>query len=310
MTWYIIRRLLQIVPVFFGATLLVFSMVFVIPGDPILGLFGDKTPTEAQYNALVARFNLDKPFFTRYLIFLRDLLQGDLGTTFRGQPVADILARAFPTTLRLALLATAIQLVIGVAAGLIAGLRKGGIFDHSSLIITLVIISMPVFVMAFIAQWGLGIELGWVRPTVGKGAPWPDLILPAIVLAALNLAYVVRLTRTSVIETYQEDFVRMAYGKGLPNRRVIPVHVLRNSMIPVVTNLTANFGTLIVGATVTEGIFNVPGIGGELFRAIRAHETPEVVSIVSLLVVVYVLVNLAIDLLYGVLDPRIRYVES
>ncbi|MCL1839277.1 MAG: ABC transporter permease, partial [Propionibacteriaceae bacterium] len=295
MTWYIIRRLLQIIPVFFGATFLVFSMVFAIPGDPILALFGDKTPTEAQHAALSARFNLDKPFFTRYLIFLGNLLQGDLGTTFRGQPVADILMRAFPVTLRLALLAIAIQLVFGVVTGLISGLRRGGIFDHTSLLITLVIISVPVFVMAFIAQWGLGIELGWVRPTVGKGAPWVDLILPAIVLAALNLAYVVRLTRTSVIETSQMDFVRMAYGKGLSRGRVIPVHVLRNSMIPVVTNLAADFGVLIVGATVTEGIFNVPGVGGELFRAINLHETPEVVSIVSLLVVIYVLVNLAID---------------
>ena len=310
MTWYIIRRLLQIIPVFFGATFLVFSMVFSVPGDPILALFGDKTPTDAQYNALSARFNLDKPFFTRYFIFLGNLLQGDLGTTFRGQPVGDILARAFPVTLRLALMAIAIQLVVGVIAGLISGLRKGGVFDHVSLVITLIIISLPVFVMAFIAQWGLGIKLGWVRPTVGKGAPWPDLILPAIVLAALNLAYVVRLTRTSVIETGQMDFVRMAYGKGLSRRRVIPVHLLRNSMIPVVTNLAADFGVLIVGATVTEGIFNVPGVGGELFHAINAHETPEIVSIVSLLVVVYVLANLLIDLLYGVLDPRIRYVET
>jgi oligopeptide transport system permease protein len=134
-------------------------------------------------------------------------------------------------------------------------------------------------------------------------------LLPAIVLAALNFAYVVRLTRSSVIETRQNDFVRMAFGKGLPTRRVIPVHVLRNSLIPVTTNLAADFGILIVGATVTEGIFNVPGVGHELFGAINRHDAPEIVSIVTVLVIIYVLVNLVIDLLYGVLDPRIRYVK-
>jgi len=309
MTAYIIRRLLQAIPVFLGATFLIFSMVFLLPGDPILALFGDKTPTDAQYAALQAQYHLDQPFFTRYLIYLGDLFRGDLGTTFRGQSVNDILAAKFPVTLRLALLAIVIQLVFGVVVGLIAGLRKNSVFDHASMLVSLVLISIPVFVLAFIAQYFLAIELHLFRPTVGRGAPWSDLILPAIVLAALNFAYVVRLTRNSVIETRQQDFVRMAFGKGLPTRRVIPVHVLRNSLIPVTTNLAADFGILIVGATVTEGVFNVPGIGNELFKAINQHDGPEIVSIVTVLVVIYVLVNLFIDLLYGVLDPRIRYVR-
>ncbi|WP_429457102.1 ABC transporter permease [Microbacterium sp. ZKA21] len=307
MTAYILRRLLQAIPVFLGATFLIYSMVFLLPGDPILALFGDKTPTPAQYAALQERFHLDQPFIQRYFIYLGDLFQGDLGTTFRGQSVNEILARTFPVTLRLALLAVLIQLVFGVTIGLIAGLRKNGIIDHVSMLVSLVLISVPVFVLAFVAQFFLGIQLGWFRPTVGPGAPWSDLILPAIVLAALNFAYVIRLTRASVIETRQQDFVRMAYGKGLSGSRVIPVHVLRNSLIPVTTNLAADFGILIVGATVTEGIFNVPGVGNELFEAINRHDGPEIVSIVTILVVIYVLVNLLIDLLYGVLDPRIRY---
>jgi len=309
MTAYIIRRLLQAIPVFLGTTFLIFSMVFLLPGDPILALFGDKTPTEAQYLALQAKYHLDQPFFTRYLIYLGDLFQGDLGTTFRGQSVNDILARTFPNTLRLALLAVVIELVFGVLFGLIAGLRKNSLFDHASMLVSLVLISLPVFVLAFVAQFFLGVQLHLFRPTVGPGAPWSDLILPALVLAALNFAYVLRLTRASVIETRQNDFVRMAFGKGLPTRRVVPVHILRNSMIPVTTNLAADFGILIVGATVTEGIFNVPGVGNELFGAINRHDGPEIVSIVTILVVIYVLVNLLIDLLYGVLDPRIRYVK-
>jgi oligopeptide transport system permease protein len=309
MIWYIIRRLLQGIPVFFGSTFIIFTMVFAMPGNPVLRMFGDRTPSPEQIAALEAKFHLDQPFLTRYFLYLGDVLQGNLGTTYAGQSVNEILARTFPTTLRLALMAVIIQLIVGVLAGLISGLRKGGIFDNATLLVTLVIISMPVFVLAFVSQWLFGIQLGWVRPTVGPGAPWGDLLLPAIVLAGLNMAYVVRLTRASVIETSQNDFVRMAYGKGLTRRRVIPVHILRNSMIPVTTNLAADFGILIVGATVTEGIFNVPGVGNELFKAINRHDTPEIVSIVTILVIVYVLVNIAIDLLYGVLDPRIRYVK-
>ncbi len=306
---YILRRLLQAIPVFLGATLLIFSMVFLLPGDPVLAMFGDKTPTPEQLAALHARYHLDQPFLVRYGLYLGDLFQGNLGTTFSGQSVNEILMRTFPNTLRLALLAVAIELVLGVLIGLVAGLRKGSIFDHASLLVSLVLISLPVFVLAFVAQFFLGIQLGLFRATVGPGAPWADLLLPAIVLAALNFAYVVRLTRASTIETSYQDFVRMAYGKGLPGRRVIPVHILRNSLIPVTTNLAADFGILIVGATVTEGIFNVPGVGNELFKAINRHDSPEIVSIVTILVVIYVLVNLGIDLLYGVLDPRIRYVK-
>jgi oligopeptide transport system permease protein len=310
MLWYIVRRVLQTVPVFFGTTLLIFAMVFAIPGDPVIALFGDKTPNPAVLEQLREYYHLDQPFIAQYFLYLGNVVQGDLGTTFAGQSVNEILLRAFPNTLRLALLAVILQLVVGVTAGLISGLRKGGIFDHAALIVSLVLISVPVFVLAFVAQFFLGIQLELFRPTVGEGAPWPDLVLPAIVLAGLNLAYAVRLTRGSVIETSQQDFVRMAYGKGLPARRVIPTHILRNSLIPVTTNLAADFGILIVGATVTEAIFNVPGVGRELFRAINRGDNTEVVSIVTVLVVLYVVVNLLIDLLYGVLDPRIRYVKS
>jgi len=310
MLWYIVRRVLQAIPVFFGTTLLIYAMVFALPGDPILALFGDKTPTDAQYAALQAEYHLDQPFITRYFIYITDVLHGDLGTTFRGQPVNDILARTFPNTLKLALLAIVIELVAGVIVGLIAGLRKNGVFDYVSMIVSLVLISMPVFVLAFIAQWFLGLQLHWFSATVGRDTSFANLLLPALVLCALNFAYVVRLTRGSVIETSQQDFVRMAYGKGLPMRRVIPVHILRNSLIPVTTNLAADFGILIVGATVTEGVFNVPGVGNELFGAINRHDAPEIVSIVTVLVLIYVGVNLLIDLLYGVLDPRIRYVKK
>jgi len=306
---YILFRLLQAIPVFFGTTLLIYFMVFALPGDPIIGLFGEKTPNPALLERVREQYHLDDPFFVQYFHYVAGIFQGDFGTSFSGQPVSDILVRTFPITLRLAVLAILIELVFGILVGLISGLRKGGIFDASALVVSLILISLPIFVIAFVAQYFLGIELELFRPTVGQGAPIQDLILPAIVLASINFAVVVRLTRSSVIETAGLDFVRTAYGKGLSRNRVIPVHVLRNSLIPVVTSLGADFGILIVGATVTEGIFNVGGVGSTLYRAIITHQGPTVVSFVTVMVILYLIVNILIDLLYAVLDPRIRYVK-
>jgi oligopeptide transport system permease protein len=309
MLGYIVRRILQIIPVFIGTTLLIYFLVFALPGDPLLALFGDKTPNAAVLERLREQYHLNEPFLLQYWYYVSGIFQGDFGTSFNGQPVADQLVRAFPITIRLALMAVLIELVVGIAVGLIAGLRKGSVFDATSLVVSLILISLPIFVIGFVAQFGLGIKLGWFRTTVGQGAPLQDLVLPAIVLASVNLAVTLRLTRASVLDTGNQDFVRMAFGKGLSTRRVIPVHILRNSLIPVTTSLAADFGILIVGATVTEGIFNIQGVGGTLFRAIKLGENPTVVSFVTVMVIIYLLVNLLIDLLYAVLDPRIRYVK-
>lgn len=306
---YILRRVLQAIPVLLGTTFLIYFMVFALPGDPVLALFGDKTPSAAQIAQLNAEYNLDKPFIVQYFLYLGGIFTGDLGTSFSGQPVSEILAQAFPVTLRLAIIAVFFEMVAGITIGLISGIRKGGIFDASFLVVSLILISLPVFVIAFVAQYVFGIQLGWFRPTVGPGAPIQDLLLPALVLATISFAQIVRLTRSSVIETQSLDFVRTAYSKGLSRRRVIPVHILRNSLIPVVTYLAVDFGVLIVGATVTEGIFNVPGVGRTLYQAILRGEGPTVVSFVTVMVLFYLIINLVIDLFYAVLDPRIRYVK-
>lgn len=306
---YIVRRVLQIIPVFIGTTLLIYFLVFALPGDPLLALFGDKAPNPAVLDRLREQYHLDQPFIVQYWYYISGIFRGDFGTSFNGQPVSAALVRAFPITIRLAVLAVLIELIVGITVGLIAGLRKGGVFDASSLVVSLVLISLPIFVIGFSAQFFLAIKAGLFRTTVGQGAPLQDLILPAIVLASVNFAVTLRLTRASVLDTGNQDFVRMAYGKGLPTRRVIPVHILRNSLIPVTTSLAADFGILIVGATVTEGIFNIQGVGGTLFRAIKLGENPTVVSFVTVMVILYLIVNLLIDLLYAVLDPRIRYVK-
>ncbi|SFR74324.1 oligopeptide transport system permease protein [Agromyces sp. CF514] len=309
MAGYIARRLLQAIPVLLGTTFLIYFMVFAMPGDPIVALFGDKTPPPQVLEQLRERYNLDQPFIVQYLIFLGNIFRGDLGTSFSGQPVSEILAETFPVTLRLALMAVVIEMVFGIAVGLISGLRKGGIFDASALVVSLILISLPVFVVAFVAQFIFGIQLGWFRTTVGPGAPTQDLILPAIVLATISFAQITRLTRASVIETDGQDFVRTAASKGLSRGRIVPVHILRNSLIPVVTYLAVDFGVLMVGATVTEGIFNVPGVGRTLYQAIIRGEGPTVVSFVTVMVLIYLVVNLLVDLLYAVLDPRIRYAK-
>ncbi|WP_139417673.1 ABC transporter permease [Agromyces laixinhei] len=309
MAGYIVRRLLQVIPVLLGTTFLIYFMVFAMPGDPVVGLFGDKTPPPAVVEELRARYNLDKPFIVQYLLFLGNILRGDLGVSFSGQPVADILAQTFPVTLRLAMLSVFFLMVAGISVGLVSGLRKGGIFDASALVVSLMLISVPIFVVGFVAQYVFAIQLGWFRPTVGFGAPWSELVLPALVLATGSFAQIVRLTRSSVIETEGQDFVRTAASKGLSRRRIVPVHILRNSLIPVVTYLAVDFGVLMVGAVITEGIFNVPGVGRTVYQAIIRGENPTVVAFVTIMVLIYLVVNLLIDLFYAVLDPRIRYAK-
>jgi oligopeptide transport system permease protein len=306
---YILRRLLQAIPVLLGTTFLIYFMVFAMPGDPLLALFGDKTPNPALLEQLRQQYHLDQPFIVQYFLYLGGIFRGDFGTSFSGEPVADILARTFPVTIRLAIMALIIEFVGGVLIGLVSGLRKGKLFDASALVVSLIFISLPIFVIAFVAQFIFGIQLGWARTTVSTGAPIQDLILPAFVLASITFAQLIRLTRASVIETQSLDFVRTAYSKGLSRRRIIPVHILRNSLIPVVTYAATDFGVLLVGATVTEGIFNVPGVGRTLYQAIIRGEGPTVVSFVTVMVLIYLVVNLVVDLLYGLLDPRIRYVK-
>ncbi len=309
MTLYIIRRVLQAIPVFFGTTLLIYFMVFVMPGDPIIALFGDKSPNPAVIEQLRAQYHLDQPFIVQYFLYIGGLFRGDFGVSFSGEAINSILLRTFPVTARLAVMSLGFLTVAGLLVGLISGLRKGKFFDNASLGVSLVLISLPIFVTAFVAQYVFGVWLGWARTTVGSGAPLQDLILPALVLATASFAQVMRLTRSSTLETMNQDFVRTAYSKGLSRRRVIPVHILRNSLIPSVTYLATDFGVLLVGATITEGIFNVPGVGNTLYQAIIRGEGPTVVSFVTVMVLLYLGVNLVVDLLYGLLDPRIRYVK-
>ena len=303
---YIGRRLLQTIPVFFGATFLIFAMVYLMPGDPVAALGGDKGLTEAAAARIREEYNLDKPFWLQYLLYLKGIFTLDFGKTFSGRPVTEVLATAFPITIRLAIYALLIEAILGILFGVIAGVRRGGIFDSTVLVLSLVVISVPTFVIGFLMQFFLGIKWGIFPPTAST-VSLKSLTMPAIVLGATSLAYVIRLTRQSVSENVSADYVRTARAKGLKEGTVMTSHILRNSLIPVATFRGGDLGGLMGGAIITDGIFNINGVGGTLWQSIVRGEPATVVSFTTVLVMVYITANLLVDLLYAVLDPRIRY---
>jgi ABC-type dipeptide/oligopeptide/nickel transport system permease component len=303
---YVARRLLLTIPVLIGASFLIFAMVYALPGDPIRALAGDRPLPASVAAQLRQEYNLGDPLLVQYGKYVAGLFQGDFGTDFNGRPVWDLIAQRMPVTARLALVAVLFEAIIGVVAGVLAGIRRNGFFDNLVLVTTTLIVSIPILVLAFLAQYTFGLQLGWF-PIAGIQEGWYSYILPGLVLAAGSLAYVARLTRTSVAENLRADYVRTAKAKGLPPRTVVVRHTLRNSLIPVVTFIGADIGALMGGAIVTEGVFNIPGIGRAVYDAIRSQEGAVVVGIVTLLVIVFIFFNLLVDLLYAVLDPRIRY---
>lgn len=306
MARYIARRLLLAIPVLIGASFLIFAMVFALPGDPIRALGGDRPISAAVAAQLRNTYHLDDSLPVQYAKYIGGLLHGDLGTSFAGEPVSKILSQTVPVTVRLAVVALVFEAVIGLAAGLLAGIRKKSFFDNLVLVSTTLVVSIPVFVLGFLAQYTLGLKLG-LFPVAGVANGFRGYLLPGFVLAALSLAYVARLTRTSLVENLRNDYVRTARAKGLTPLSVVGKHTLRNSLIPVVTFLGADLGALLSGAVVTEGIFNIPGLGRAVFQAIKTQEGNVVVGIVTLFVFVFIVFNLLVDVLYAALDPRIRY---
>lgn len=304
---YVGRRLLQMIPVFFGATLLIYALVFLMPGDPVQALGGDRGLTEVAAAKIRAEYNLDKPFLIQYLLYIKGIFMLDFGTTFSGRPVAEAMANAFPVTIKLAVMALLFEAILGIGFGVIAGMRRGGIFDSTVLVLSLLVIAVPSFVIGFVFQFVVGVKLQLLPATVGSKEDIVSLLMPAMVLGAVSFAYVLRLTRQSVSENLNADYVRTARAKGLKNSDVVKRHVLRNSLIPVATFLGADLGALMGGAIITEGIFGINGVGGTIYQAIIKGEPATVVSFTTVLVIVYIFANLIVDLVYAVLDPRIRY---
>jgi oligopeptide transport system permease protein len=302
---YIIRRLLQMIPVIIGVTFIIYASVYAL-GDPTVGRCGERPCPEGYIAKFRADYNLDKPLIVQYLLYMGNLVQGDLGTNFFGNKVIDELAQRWPVTLKLGVMALVIESVIGITAGVLAGIRRGKFIDNLVTVSTLFLISIPIFVIGSFSQLIFGVRLGWFPVTATQGTTY-QLILPAFVLASASLAYIARLMRANLAENLRADYVRTAKAKGLSNRRTIGVHTLRNSLIPVITFIGIDVGALMGGAIVTERIFNVNGIGNFLYRSIGQKDGASVVGTILILVLIYLLVNLIVDVLYGFLDPRISH---
>jgi oligopeptide transport system permease protein len=306
MITYIIRRLLQMIPVIIGATFMLYATVFAL-GNPVAGRCGQRPCSPAYIAKFNAEYHLDQPLLVQYGLYLGKLLRGDLGTNFYGNKVLHELAIRYPTTIKLALIALVCEVVIGLLAGVLAGIRKGKFIDNLVLVSTLFVISIPIFVIGSLAQLIFGVRLHLFPATATQGTLY-QLLLPGLVLGSASIAYVSRLTRTSLVENLRGDYVRTAKAKGLTTARVIGVHTLRNSLIPVVTFIGADVGGLMGGAIVTERIFNINGVGFFIYRSINQRDGTSVVGAVVILVLVYLVMNLIVDVLYGVLDPRISNV--
>ncbi|MDZ4165852.1 MAG: nickel ABC transporter permease [Smithellaceae bacterium] len=302
---YIIRRLLIMIPVLLGVSLIIFTMVRVIPGDPAIILAGPHANKE-QVDQIRAQLGLDRHPVVQYFSFLGDLVQGDLGTSTRtGLPVTREIMARLPNTVVLALTAITLASLLGVLTGIIAGVKQNSIFDHLSMMIALFGLSMPVFWLGLMLMLLFSIQLGWL-PSVGADS-WKHLILPAITLGANSTAIIARMTRSSMLEVIRLDYIRTARAKGLTEKLVIWRHALKNALIPVVTVIGLQTGTLLGGAVLTEIVFAWPGIGRLLVEAILSRDYPVVQGLVLLVAVIFIFINLIVDLLYSYLDPRIRY---
>ncbi|GAA5227115.1 ABC transporter permease [Paeniglutamicibacter antarcticus] len=306
MLGYTVRRILQMVPVVIGATFIIYALTFLMPGDPVAALTGARPLPESTVQQIRLAYRLDDPFLVQYGHYIWGLVQGNFGIDFFGRPVLGLILERLPVTFALALTAWVLKMIIGLAIGVYGGLRNGQAGDHFALVFTVVFLGIPGFVIALGAQNIIGVQLGWVDPA-GIRAGWPlAFILPALVMALEASAGLARLTRTSLVGVLRAEYLRTARAKGLSPSRVIWGHALRNAMIPVVTYLGLSLAGMLGGAVIIEAIFNIPGIGGLMVAAINNKEGTVVVGIATMLVLVYLVFNLLVDLLYGIIDPRVR----
>jgi ABC-type dipeptide/oligopeptide/nickel transport system permease component len=302
---FLARRLVLTVPVLLGVATLVFALIHLVPGDPVQAMLGESA-AEEDIAALRERLGLHRPLFEQYGLFLKGAVGGDLGTSLRtGEPVVDAIASRLPATLELSIAAMLVALGVAVPLGILAAVRRGTVVDHAATAVALIGVSIPNFWLGPLLAIVFAVELGWL-PASGRGTP-AHLVLPAITLGTALAAILARVTRAALVEELGKPYVLAARARGASRTRAVLRHALPNSLIPVVTLVGLQCGALLSGAVITETIFAWPGIGRLLIQSIGFRDYPMVQGCVLLIAVIYVGVNLAIDLLYGLLDPRIRY---
>jgi len=309
----VLRRLVATIPVMGVVAIAVFALLHVTPGDPAVIIAGDYATTD-DIARIRARLGLDQPFHAQVAIWLGRIVRGDLGTSiFSGLPVATLIGQRAATTIWLTLFAMLISVGIGVPIGVVAAWRKGSWLDRAVMVFAVSGFSMPTFWLGFILVYVFAISAGWL-PVQGylpiAAGLWPflsHLILPALTLSVVYMALIARMTRASMLSVLDEDYIRTAFAKGLAPRRVLVGHALKNASLPVVTIIGLGFALLIGGAVVTESVFALPGLGRLTVDAIVRRDYPVIQGVLLVVSGVYVLINLAVDVLYVVLDPRIRY---
>jgi len=308
MNSYIIKRLGSTVFVIFGVIFFTFILMHVVPGDPLKSFIGQRADKETVQR-LREEMGLDKPLTTQFKIYLFDVLHGNLGRSyFTGKEVSKSIKERFPTTLTLAFWAVLISSIIGITIGVIAAVKRYSLLDKFLLTITVFGISTPVFWFGFLLMLLLAVKLKWL-PVSGSGG-WIYFVLPALTLGLRPAAYVARVMRTNMIEVLQQDYIRTAIAKGVPYFVVVFKHALRNALMPVITLIGLDFGSLLSGAAITEIIFGLPGIGKFAFEGIERRDYPVIMGVVILTAIIFVVVNLILDLIYPLIDPRVRYEEK
>lgn len=330
---FLLTRVSLVIPTFIGVTLLSFALIRLVPGDPIELLAGERGIDPARHAALRAELGLDRPLLEQYWIYIQKVLQGDLGVSIVTKtPVLDEFLTLFPATIELSLFAIGLALLVGLPIGILAAVKRGSWFDYSTMGLSLVGYSMPIFWWALLLILFFSVQLGWtpvsgrisvlywVEPVTGFmlidslmsgepgafGSALSHLVLPAIALGTIPLAVIARMTRSSMLEVLSEDYIRTARAKGLAPWRVIVIHALRNALIPVITVVGLQVGVLFAGAILTETIFAWPGVGKWLIESVQRRDYPVLQGGVLLVATVVMAVNLVVDLLYGLVNPRIR----
>jgi ABC-type dipeptide/oligopeptide/nickel transport system permease component len=302
---FLVRRLTLTIPVLLGVVTLVFALIHLIPGDPAQAILGDTAAGE-DVEALRRRLGLDRPLVEQYGVFLAGVARGDLGTSLRtDEPVAQAILTRLPATLELAAAAMLVAIGVAIPLGILAAVGRGTFVDHLATIFALAGVSVPNFWLGPLLAILFAVELGWL-PVSGRGTP-AHLVLPAISLGAALAAILARMTRASLLEELREPYVLAARARGASRTRAVLRHAFRNSLIPVVTLIGLQFGAVLTGAVITETIFAWPGIGRLLIQSIGFRDYPLVQGCILFIAVTYVGMNLLTDLVYGVLDPRIRY---
>ncbi|PPD16107.1 MAG: peptide ABC transporter [Methylobacterium sp.] len=313
MSGFLLRRALATIPVMGFVALFVFSLLYIAPGDPAAIIAGDQA-TPADVERIRAGLGLDRPYLVRFAEWLFRVLQGDLGTSiFTSLPVADLIAQRIEPTLSLMIVTLVLAIVFAVPLGVIAAWKANSFIDRAIMALSVLGFSVPVFVVGYLLAWIFALKLDWLpvqgyTPISNGFWPWlENLILPAIALGFIYIALIARITRATMLEVLQQDYVRTARAKGVSERAILFLHALKNAAVPIVTVIGIGIALLIGGAVVTESVFAIPGLGRLTVDAILRRDYPVIQGVVLMFSFVYVLINLIVDVIYTLIDPRIRY---